>query len=101
MNKHSSKNDRREQQAMPFNEALKRVWAAPPMPKNRSKPAVNGEGSPARKVDSMEQIRKALNVVNAIQTDMHSIPDEVSISGGSRINLGDINKKITTRQANR
>ena len=25
--------------AMPFNEALKRVWAAPPMPKVKPKPA--------------------------------------------------------------
>jgi hypothetical protein len=26
--------------AMPFNEALKRVWSAPPMPKVKPKPAV-------------------------------------------------------------
>jgi len=38
MTKPSNKDDGREQQAMPFNEALKRVWVAPPMPKVKPKP---------------------------------------------------------------
>ncbi|MBI5278835.1 MAG: hypothetical protein HY854_20550 [Burkholderiales bacterium] len=28
-----------DQPVMPFNEALKRVWSAPPMPKVKAKPA--------------------------------------------------------------
>ena len=33
------KNGSNEAIQMPFNDALKRVWAAPPMPKTKAKPA--------------------------------------------------------------
>lgn len=40
MNKATSKlKDDQESPAMPFNEALKRVWSAPPMHKVKPKPA--------------------------------------------------------------
>jgi hypothetical protein len=37
-----------EMPAMPFNEALKRVWSAPPMHKTKPKPAKPIEKKPAK-----------------------------------------------------